>query len=402
MKKTLAILLLFILVCSASATHFPPKTGNAVKRLAHNDKFLYILHWDGLEVLEKATGKSVCYTQATGHIPEGNSPKLNALAIHGDTVWTGGDGYLTAFVGSEAQSWGFKYNNELYKLGMRFISIVFDSKGTMYLGGFDQIGYLKAPGKAKFIELPDNYRWGTEVWQMLVDKDDVVWVSYTSDSGDNSLVKYTAGGEVEEVSSKLGLGNNIKAMTLDKDNNLWFGTNHDSKLYRYDRGSLEEYEVGGSHASSFRGICCMSFDNKERLWLLHSNCAGYDNVHNKDLDGYEHWSKGPLCRFADGETAEYPFPEGVGLAYCIDVDGEDVYVGTDKGVLKLVDGELVLLESPWYSSNQESTAIEGCKISQADEKPHGRYDLQGRRHESGRALNGIHIENGRKTLIHSN
>ena len=393
---------MLLLVVSTSATHFPPKTGSAVKRLAHDDKYLYILHWNGLEVHDKATGKSVCYTQATGHIPEGNSPKLNALAIHGDTVWTGGDGYLTAFVGSEAQSWGFKYNSELYvqKLGMRFISIVFDSKGTMYLGGFDQIGYLKTPGKAKFKELPDNSRRGAEVWQMLVDKDDVVWVSYTSDSGDNSLITYTAGGEMEMVSSKLGFENSIKALTLDKDNNLWFGTNHDSKLYRYDRGALEEYEVGGSHASSFRGICCMSFDHKERLWLLHSNCAGYDNVHNKDLDGYDHWSKGPLCCFADGETTEYPFPVGVGLAYCIDVDGEDVYVGTDKGVLKLVDGELVLLDSPWYSGSQEEVMIDDCKISAANEKPHGIYNLQGQKIEGKKAAKGICIENGKIVLMH--
>ena len=142
----------------------------------------------------------------------------------------------------------------------------------------------------------------------------------------------------------------------------------------------------------------MSFDPKERLWLLHSNSAGYGYVTNKEYFGYDHWSKGPLCCFADGETKEYPLPEGVDLAYCLDVDGEDVYVGTDNGVLKLVDGELVLLDSPWYSNNQEKSAIDDCIILSEDEKPLGKYDLQGRKLENWKSVKGICIENGRMVL----
>ena len=72
MKKVLFTLFACFFACSAGATHYRPITAGAVKRLAHDDKNLYILHFDGLEVRNKATGETLCYTQATGHIPEGN------------------------------------------------------------------------------------------------------------------------------------------------------------------------------------------------------------------------------------------------------------------------------------------------------------------------------------------
>ena len=406
MKKTLSAIFACALACSAGATHYPPASAGAVKRLAHDDRNLYILHFDGLEVLDKSTGETTWYTQATGHIPEGNikstspnghEPELNALAVRGDTVWVGGNGFLTAIVGQEAESWHFSYNMSISNPGypststlpMKFNSIAFGTDGIMYLGGLDQAGYLKPTRKGSFTGLPCNMAHGAEVWQMLPAADGGVWVSYTSDSGKSSLARYTAGDEAEEVSSTLGFTKEIKALAEDASGCLWFGVSSGEKhLYRFDGKSVEGFDIGGG-GSPYRGPCCMAFDSTGHLWLLHSNSGE---------PGYDHWSKGPLCCFDDGETTEYPFPEGVGLAYCIDVDGEDVYVGTDKGVLKLVDGKLVLLDSPWYYNNQEGTAIDDSRISPANERPHGWYDLQGRKRESGKAPNGVHIENGRKTL----
>ena len=365
MKKTLFTVFACVLACSAGATHFHPLTDKAVKRLAHDETHLYILHYDGLEVFDKNTGESVCYTQETGHIPEGSSPGLNALAVHGDTVWVGGgNGFLTAIVGAEAKSWAFKYDmSNIFpeeenppKCPFDFNSIVYDSKGRMYVGGFDQVGYLVKPGKASLAWLPDMAHYGAEVWQMLVDKDDAVWVSYTSDSGGNSLVKYTAGEEeVEEVSSKLGLGKRVKAMAFDKDGNLWLGTCYDPKLYRYDGETLEEHEIKKIASGwMYSGICCMAFDDEGRLWLLQSNAQKL---------GYEHYSAGPLCCLSGGEMTEYPLPADMGFAYCLDVDGGDVYVGTDKGVLQLIDGKMTPLNTPWYSDAPPHNQDDGEKCA---------------------------------------
>lgn len=403
MKRTLFTTFACVLAFSAGATHFPPTTTAAVKRLAHDETHLYILHYDCLEVLEKATGKTVCYTQASGHIPEGNinsngpngkEPALNALAVHDGTVWVGGNDFLTAIVGEDAQSWHFSYDITISipsypyipNMPMPFNCITFDSKNRMYLGGNDQVGYLKEPGKAVFVGLPDNMSNGAEVWQMLVGKDDVVWVSYTSDSGHNSLIKYTAGGEVEEMSSKLGLGNHIKALALDKDKNLWFGTNNSPKLFCYDGETLEEYEIvkiaGGW---MYSGICCMSFDEKGRLWLLQSN--------SQEL-GYGHYSTGPLCCFSDGELTEYPLPEDVGLCYCLDVDGDDVYVGTDKGVFQFAQNKLINLDVSPYTETTLKT------IEKQPQDIHNEaYDLQGRKLKTDKAVK-IHIEKGRIVLGH--
>ena len=404
MKKVLFTLFACFFACSAGATHYKPITAGAVKRLAHDDKNLYILHFDGLEVRNKATGETLCYTQATGHIPEGNiystgnfhDAMLNAIAVHGDTVWVGGNGFLTAIVGQEAESWHIPYDitisNPSYssspKLPMSFNCIEFDSKGTMYLGGIDQVGYLQKTGKASFVGLPSNGAQGTEVWQVLPAADGGVWVSYTSDSGNNSLARYTAGDEeVEEVSNKLGFRNQIKAMAVDGNGCLWFGVSRrDVNIYRYDGVSLETFDTG---VSAQRGPCCMTFDDSGRLWLLYSNSGKI---------GYAQYSVGPLYCFMDGDPREYPFPKGVGMAYCLDVDGDDVYVGTDNGVLKLADGRLSLLDTTWYSERPEETAVKDCKTASTGGDADAVYDLQGRRRSSNNSMKGIYIRNVRKIL----
>lgn len=406
MKKSVFTFLACVLASSVYATHFPPATAGAVKRLAHDENHIYILHYDGLEVLDKTTGTTVCYTQATGHIPEGNikskgpngkEPELNALAVHDGTVWVGGNGFLTSIAGQEAQSWHFSYNITISaperpyvpNLPMQFNCIAFDSSGRMYLGGNDQIGYLKQEGKATFEALPDNMYRSAEVWQMVVDKNDVAWVSYTSDSGSNSLVKYTAGGEVEEVSSKLDFGRDIKALALDKEGNLWFGTKNSPKIYRYDGETLEELEIEiAASGGNGRGICCMSFDDKGRLWLLQSNSQNLS---------YAHYSAGPLYCLSNGELTQYPLPSDAGLAYCLDVDGEDVYVGTDNGVLRLTDGRLVGLDTHWYAETPFGTAVKDVERQTRDEQEVA-YDLQGRRLETGKTGNTgrqLYVKKGR-------
>ena len=392
MKKILSILLVALTAVAAHATHFPPATANAVKRLAHDGTNMYILHYNGLEVLDKATGLSACYDQASGHFSD---PRLNAIALQGSTVWVGGQwGDLTAITGSRAECRRLSYADDGTEGMIRMLginAIVFDGDGRMYVGGDNCVGVVSADGSADISTFPGSY-YGTEVWQMAADADNTVWISATAAISGNGLMAYSANGGGVDMSVTAGdvpfLASTVKALAVDPSGRKWFGSmdkgTMQPMLYCFDGKTYRGYGLDKG-----MGIPAdMVFDGKGRLWFLPTM-----EFSTADL-GYGEYSKGPLCCLEDGLLTAYPFGElSMGYAYCVDADGDNIYVGTDCGVLAFSNGRFTRMESSWEG---HTTGI--IRHGSATAIPTATYDLQGRR-LSARPEKGMYIEGGRKRVV---
>ena len=400
MKKILLSLALAALACftaiTVHATHYPPATAHAVKRIVHDAGHLYILYYDGVEIWDKTSGDTRCYRYGEGLFP---SPTLNAIAVHEDTIWVGnGMGDLTAIHGTWSESWKIVFNpsvnedTEDLQCWLGFNGIVFDSKGNLYFGGDNCVGMRTAPGEFSLYTLP-GFNFGTEIWKMAVGNDDTVWLTATCAFLVNCLMSYSCSTGFGSVD--LSGGPNIhpahaKGLAVDAYGNKWFGGTISGEpstpaLFRYDGKGFEAHPLKYSDDKQEMPID-MGFDNHGRIWFIPTLSW------NKSDNGFCAYSKGPLCCYDNGKLTEYPYYEpGMGYSYCLDVDEETVYIGTDKGVVVFDDGKFTQYNSEW---NNESLGIEST-IGATEFRP--TYDLQGRRVSvSSVRPKGVYIQDGRK------
>ena len=378
---------------AAHATHYPPATEHAVKRIVHDGQKLYILHYNGIEVRDKRTGATTCYRHGDGLFP---SPTLNAIAVRNDTIWVGsGSGDLTAICGSWSQSWKITFNAGDDKTErpawLGFNDLKFDSGGRLLFGGDNCVGMMQEPGKFPNVAVPGGLYFGTEIWRMAVDNDGRAWMTASCASMTNCLMSYSP--ETGFTDGDIGDDANIykmhtKALAIDADGNKWFGCTSKSPyapaLCRYDGHGIEVHPFT---SLSDRHDCPMdmAFDSHGRIWFIN------DIRWNEDDNGFTSYSKGPLCCFEDGKLTEYEYYEaGMGYSYCIDVDGETVYIGTDSGVLKFDGREFVMVDSEWEYTPTGIRQAAGSSAGRPDI-----YDLQGRP-VADKPQKGMYIKDGKK------
>ena len=405
MKK---YLLLALLIASAfiglQARNYPVLTVHSVKCIEHNDTSIYVLRPNGLKVVNKLTGKITVYDMSTGYfedqwrIKDMTRPNawvgLNALAIRPDTIWVGSnDGVLTSITDGRADTTVHyvnhdenKVNDLIWPIGIN--SIVFDSNGTMVIGGDNCISVIYRSGEEQTLVFP-SCDFGNEIWQMVVDQDDYIWIGSTEAPG-NSLMRYHVGGTLEVMGqdNQPFSSGNVQGMTFDNEGNLWFGSDHyDSinaeksewraKLLKYDGNNYTSYDVG----TSWEVPMSMKSDSQGRIWFLPQAPGDLD----KNIGGY---SKGPLCCFDHGVITRYEWDVETGYCYCVDVDGDSVYIGTDNGVLVFSDGSFHWL-------NDTEAGVSESTVNKS--MPSQTFDLQGRPIQ-GSPKHGVYIQNGKKVM----
>ena len=401
-------LLLALLIASTfirlQARLYPVVTIHSVKCIEHNDTSIYVLRPDGLKVVNKLTGKITVYDMSTGYfedqwrIKDMTRPNawvgLNALAIRPDTIWVGSnDGVLTSITDGRADTTVHyvnhdenKVNDLIWPIGIN--SIVFDSNGTMVIGGDNCISVIYRSGEEQTLVFP-SCDFGNEIWQMVVDQDDYIWIGSTEAPG-NSLMRYHVGGTLEVMGqdNQPFSSGNVQGMTFDNEGNLWFGSDHyDSinaeksewraKLLKYDGNNYTSYDVG----TSWEVPMSMKSDGQGRIWFLPQAPGDLD----KNIGGY---SKGPLCCFDHGVITRYEWDVETGYCYCVDVDGDSVYIGTDNGVLVFSDGSF-----HWLCDTEAGVSEPIVNKSMSSQT----YDLQGRPIQ-GSTKHGVYIQNGKKVM----
>ena len=414
MKKYLALLILAVCpFIGLKATHFPVLTIKSAKWIEHNDTSIYVLTQEGLEVINKATLTKTVYNIETGYFMEQErvyqltypygGVGQNAFALRPDTIWVGSNnGVLTSISDGIADTTVLfcDLSVEGDYLGgphMRYVginSIVFDSKGNMVVGGDNSISVIYPTGEKEHIAFP-TMEFGTEVWQMLVDRNDDIWISCTGAlSNGNGLMKYHIGGTLEVISERFE--NNppfyvydVRGLALDNDGHLWLGSSHKdgvsdddaawrAKLLEYDGNEFTSYDVGPSSDIPISIKC----DSEGRIWYLPTMYWK-----NKPNEGFE-YSKGPLCCLDNGEVTRYEWSQDTGYCYCVDIDGDSIYIGTDNGVLVFSDGTFHWLHGD-EAGISDASSPQNLKTAT--------FDLQGRRIQ-GEPKHGVYIRNGKKVM----
>ena len=385
---------------------YPVVTIHSVKCIEHNDTSIYVLRPDGLKVVNKLTGKITVYDMSTGYfedqwrIKDMTRPNawvgLNALAIRPDTIWVGSnDGVLTSITDGRADTTVHyvnhdenKVNDLIWPIGIN--SIVFDSYGTTVIGGDNCISVIYRSGEEQTLVFPSCDS-GNEIWQMVVDHNDDIWISSIDAGSGNSLMRYYVGGDLEVVSHRNApfSSKGVSGMTFDNDGNLWFGsTHHDTidngeivvraKLLKYDGHNYTSYDVGSGWDEPISVKC----DSQGRIWFLPRARTDYSSLIGQC------YSKGPLCCFDHGVITRYEWNQEAGFCYCVDVDGDSIYIGTDNGVLVFSDGSF-----HWLNDTEAGVAEPTVNKSM----PSQIFDLQGCPVQ-GSPKHGVYIQNGRKVM----
>ena len=403
-------LLLALLIASSfinlQARHFPVVTIHSVKCIEHNDTSIYILMQKGVEVINKSTGKRTVYDLSTGYFEEQRDVYeitrpyggigLNALAIRPDTIWVGSnDGVLTSITDGRADTtWHYTNHDEtnfyfqFWPIGIN--SIVFDSNGTVVVGGDNCLSLIYRSGERLSFAFPD-FDYGNEVWQMVVDQNDDIWISSIDARSGNSLMRYHVGGDLEVISHRNApfSSSSVSGMTFDNDGNLWFGSTHGdtidngemeyrAKLLKYDGHNYASYDVGTGWETPISVKC----DSQGRIWFLPRARTDYSSLIGQC------YSKGPLCCFDHGVITRYEWNQEAGYCYCVDVDGDSIYIGTDNGVLVFSDGSF-----HWLCDTEAGVAEPTVNKSM----PSQFFDLQGRPIQ-GLPKHGVYIQNGKKVM----
>ena len=406
MKKYIALLILAVCpFIGLKATHFPAYKAVSIKCISHDSLNIYILNQQGIEIFNKSTGTSTLYNKETGYFSEhwyayvlsrpDGGVGLNYLTLRPDTIWVGSnDGILYSITDGAVDSTKHYCDINISEtmetiVPMGINGIVFDSKGNKVIGGSNCFNVIYPTGEEESFTFTDSR---TEIWQMVIDKNDDIWISSTGSGSGYGLIKYHVGGELKVISDNSKnppfRSAYVKGMTIDNDGHLWFGSSHKdqvsedrvesrAKLLKYDGNEFTSYDIGPGVEVPISMMC----DSQGRIWYLPTTPIDY-------VTKISEYSKGPLCCFENGEVIRYEWSQDTGYCYCVDVDGDSIYIGTDNGVL-------VFSDSTFHWLNNDEAGISDASSPQSLRT--ATFDLQGRRIQ-GEPKHGVYIQNGKKVM----
>ena len=343
---------------------------HAVMDIAHDDASIYVALLDGrLVAIDKKTGeKRILDVKASNqsYIPW-------FICAHDGKLWIGtAEGKILYYSNGGFHQSGIKlsweYSYQGIPLGVE--NITFDPQGNMYVSCTHGVGFKVDPKNnvERFTIRSKNFSLFSG--HICVDRDGALWVAnYGLFTYDYGLVRYTRDkGTVYYFKEHPDVphgGGNVTAMAKDDEGSIWYNAN--SKLVKLANGEMSEcYDCPY--------ICYdMQFDAQQRLWMADQH--------------------GPLRMMEGGAFTSYPCPIESRRWMCMDIDGDDIYIGTDDALLIFNEGEYtkISLEPSWQ---QAPTSISSVTLDVHAPL----YDMQGRR-LSQRPEHGAYIRDGRKVVI---
>ena len=371
MKKIFTLSLLLSLISMSMSAFYPAvfRTGDgyypdAVMDIEHDAQYVYVASGYGLFVIDKTTGEQTVFSAREGTLDY--TPI--SLAMYGDDLWIGtAEGKLLC------------YNNgsiQVYDLGIggRLSNIAFDSNGNMYISDFGVVGY-KINMSSKTIEEQfetfNRYSEGITS-HLCIDGNDALWIG---NYGGMAMTKYGLGKYTKVKGTQYMIkdhpewpGYYVSSMAVDDDGCMWYVNYGNTEIGKW-LTKIENDEVAVSYECPCFGYDMM-FDRQQRLWMLGKN--------------------GPLFMMKDGEFSSYSCTEESNVWTCIDIDGDDIYIGTDKGVLRFKNNTFSVV--PVEASSPSGIANTSIMRPATDNVF---FDLQGRQ-LNGKPEKGIYIQNGKK------
>ena len=339
---------------------------DAVMDIEHDAQHLYVARGNGLFVIDKATGEETVFSAREGTLDY--TPI--SLAMYGDDLWIGtAEGKVLCYNDCSIQTYDWDINGHV-------TNIAFDSKGNMYVSSIAGRGYriiIQTKTVEEQIETFNRLSGGI-TGHLCIDGNDALWIGNYFGT---VMTKYGLGKYIKGKGTQYMISDNpdwpgyyVMSMTVDDDGCMWYLNYGNSETGNW-LTKIEDDEVAESYECPCYGWDMM-FDRQQRLWMLGSN--------------------GPLFMMKNGVFSNYSCSEETNLWTCIDIDGDDIYIGTDIGVLKFNEENFEMVQTGLSTPS----GIASMTAAKATTSPI--FDLQGRR-LSGKPEKGIYIQDGKKRIV---
>ena len=381
-KKTLTLLLLASLLSTSAQAFYMAwarindftnvyEYPEAVMDIAHDSERIYVAALGGLMIIDKATGEKTYYSNSDASLDY--TP--TALAVHDGKVFVGTRENKMLILKGESLSestYDFTHDRTQY-----ISNIVFDRDSNMYVSNGS--GTTFRIGTDGSNELLTAYPWGRDGWTayLATTSGGTLWIAnFGWNMNAYGLAEYTHGKGTKYLfmeNAELPIYK-VTALAVDNEDGVWYASSSTafSKDGKKLLTRLKDGQVAASYDRASRYVD-MQFDGRQRLWL-----AG---------------DYGPLEMMKDGEFTSYPYAPDGERWFCLDVDGDDIYIGTEKSLLLFRDGEYQQIDlGPLVQ--QAPTSIFSVTLDVHAPL----YDLQGRR-LSQKPERGVYIRDGRKVVI---
>ena len=376
MKRNI-LLLLSVLVSIPSLAEWwytNSEYPNAFLKIVHSENYVYFCHsYDYINFFEKKTGDWYCYSQANGMLV---SRRLSSMAIHCDTLWVGDmDGRVTSLYYDKADTarYDVKYTwshvEGDWPIHYTYIcAISFDNQGRMAIGLDNCVRGIVNNVATECYEVPTVVLEQT-IGDLEFDSKGTLWIIAMGRPTEYFLSKFTFEGGIEYFSNNLERPwpfrhTRSTCLAIDKNDHVWFSPS--DQLVEYDGETFHVYEIGVNAKD-------MAFDDEGRLWIVTSG--------------------GTLCCFSEGEIiASYSLNV---RCFCLDIDGDVIYIGTDTGALRFENGQASPIEFPEFTP----TVVRPPLAVPDNIAVPRMFTLDGRPIDASSTAKGIVIKKGRKVML---
>lgn len=337
MKKSIITVIFLFVTAITSAQHILTDwqnitSKNFVSRIIHDQNYLYVgTMGGGLIKINKQTGEQTLLCRANGDITDNS---IIDMALHDGDLWIGTKHYGLAKISDEGIE-KFGERNAGFAIQQYIAGIYFDSDGGMLVGGLTAL--YRFDGK----RCTDSYEINiispfAYVTCIKADASGRVWVSCYDALGRATLCIFTQEGLVP-ISHPYGSINRIE---IDDKGCLWLAS--EAGLIKYDGTNFTPYTPDNSDLPEYT-LNDIKADEQGNLWMV---------------------SQHYLTKFDGEQFTNYPFTSNHvdDNLVCVDVDGNDVYVGSHfQGLLRLTDNGLTVV--PLIDNqldNNSFSFISGC------------------------------------------
>ena len=309
MKRTIltTILCLAVLSVNAQLTDWQNLTNkNRVWRIIHDENFLYVgTLGGGIVKIDKETGEQTVLSRANGSMTDNS---ICDMALHDGELWVGTNYYGLAKL-ADGNIEKFDMRNTGFLNNQHISGFYFDSDGTMLIGGIAYLYQFDGNQVTGMYDInllsPYNY-----VNSIKTDSKGRIWVGCYDALNSATLCTFTTQGLVP-VSHPYRSINRLENGT---DGCLWMAS--EKGLIKYDGFDFTAYTPDNSDLPESTLYDVMA-DGEGNLWMVSNNY---------------------LTKFDGHHFESYPYPSHSDddFLMCVDVDGNDVYVGSrSQGLFRL-------------------------------------------------------------------
>lgn len=221
-----------------------------------------------------------------------------------DVFSIGGDRINTIYEDSSGNLWFGTKKDGLSKLPVLknfvnfpinkefiLLSFVEDSKGNIWVGGFDQTGlnkYNQNTGQLKIYKQKDGLS-DNSITSVMQDSNSYIWVG--TENGLNRLNpdtnKITVFKNNQNDTNSIA-DNHINHIVEDGTGNIWIGTNDGLDMYNPDTGEFTHYNTNTGKGLRYNHVDRLYVDSTGMLWLS-NNIEGFHSYSRKH-DSFKYYN----------------------------------------------------------------------------------------------------------------